>query len=82
MVETKPSTMKSIVKLDGEGNISFIDMPVPQISNITDLLVKMHSAPLNPSDLGNMKGKYGPQSTVFPHTPGFEGSGTVIGVHE
>jgi NADPH:quinone reductase-like Zn-dependent oxidoreductase len=37
----------------------------------------MAAAPINPSDLGFLKGSYGYQKP-FPLVPGFEGSGTVV----
>ena len=41
------------------------------------VLIKMHAAPINPSDLAFMKGGYG-SPKGFPLIPGFEGSGTVV----
>src|SRR5690606_38019070 len=42
-----------------------------------EVLVKMHAAPINPSDLAFLKGGYGIKRP-FPTVPGFEGSGTVV----
>ena len=75
--------MKAVVKLDKNGNVGFsAEMPVPQLDKPDNILVKMHSSPMNPSDCYNMAGGYGPQPNVYPHIPGFEGSGVVVKVHE
>lgn len=42
------------------------------------VLIKVHSAALNPSDILFMRGKYNVK-VKYPYTPGWEGSGTVIG---
>lgn len=51
-----------------------VDQPVP---NAGQVLVEMLAAPINPSDLMMVRGKYGvlPQ---LPCTPGFEGVGRVL----
>ncbi len=41
------------------------------------MLVKIDSAPINPSDLAFFKGAYS-SAKKFPTVPGFEGSGTVV----
>jgi len=41
------------------------------------VLIKVESAALNPSDILFMKGKYNIKLN-YPYTPGWEGSGTVI----
>jgi len=41
------------------------------------VLVKIDSAPINPSDLAFFKGAYS-SAKKFPTVPGFEGSGTVV----
>ena len=44
-----------------------------------EVLIKVHSAALNPSDVLFIKGKYKIKLT-YPYTPGWEGSGTVVSV--
>ena len=41
-----------------------------------DVLIKVHSAPINPADIGFSKGKY-PAKKPLPNFMGFEGSGVV-----
>jgi len=41
------------------------------------VLIKVESAPINPSDLGFLRGSYS-SGKKLPTTPGFEGSGTVV----
>lgn len=52
------------------------DLPLPKPSG-KQLLIKMHAAPVNPSDLMYLRGMYGVKKPL-PSTPGFEGSGTVV----
>ena len=42
-----------------------------------EVLVRMHAAPINPSDILFMCGRYGFKKSL-PAVPGFEGSGTVV----
>ena len=42
------------------------------------MLIKVHSAPINPSDILFMKGYYKGIKLDYPYTPGWEGSGTVV----
>ena len=41
------------------------------------MLVKVDSAPINPSDLAFLQGSYSSEKK-YPCVPGFEGSGTVV----
>jgi trans-2-enoyl-CoA reductase len=41
-----------------------------------EVVVKMHTAPINPADLNQIEGKY-PVRPALPATPGFEGAGVV-----
>lgn len=50
-----------------------VDLPVPGPNQV---LVKVDSAPINPYDVGTIKGYYGNGS--FPLVPGVEGSGVVV----
>jgi NADPH:quinone reductase-like Zn-dependent oxidoreductase len=74
--------MRAIVKFDKNGNVGFSkELPVPVLVMPELVLVKVHSAPINPSDCYNMAGSYGPQPEGI-HAAGFEGSGVVCKVHE
>lgn len=56
--------------------VAEVDVPVPGEGEV---LVKIASSPINPSDLGAMKGGYNSkQREELPCQLGFEGSGTVI----
>lgn len=68
--------MKAIV-LESDGAIPKIkEIPVPEPGQ-GEVLIKMHSSPVNPSDLSFIRGAYGIQKP-YPVVPGFEGSGTVV----
>ncbi len=56
-------------------SISVATIPVPR-PGPGEVLVRMHAAPINPSDLMFVRGLYG-FAKPLPATPGFEGSGTV-----
>ena len=64
------------VILDNQNNVSYGSLPLPQLEN-DEILVKVHSAPLNPSDLEFLKGHY-PTKKPKPTFAGFEGSGLVV----
>jgi NADPH:quinone reductase-like Zn-dependent oxidoreductase len=51
-----------------------VDVPLPQKG---DILVKIDSFPINPSDNSFLKGNYSSKKTL-PVVAGFEGSGTVV----
>ncbi|KAL6068942.1 NADH oxidase [Balamuthia mandrillaris] len=53
-----------------------VDVPKPKSGEV---LVKVERSPINPSDLGCLKGSYDSTSNEgLPLIPGFEGSGTVV----
>lgn len=58
----------------GPPSVGQIPIPRPGRGQV---LVRMAAAPINPSDLGFIKGSYGFQKP-FPVVPGFEGSGVVV----
>lgn len=69
----------------GKGKLEYglLDRPKPGKGQV---LIKVESVPINPSDLYCMEGKYSEYFEFgYPFTPGWEGSGTVIetggGVH-
>lgn len=62
--------------------LSYGSYPLPELGE-TDVLIKIHSAPINPADLLFIQGIY-PTDKERPVAGGLEGSGTVIaaGSHE
>lgn len=74
-----PATMRA-VRLDGydggPGSMAVTEMPVPR-PGPRHVLVRIAAAPVNPSDLMFIRGRYG-FTKPLPAVPGFEGSGTVV----
>ena len=58
-------------------NLKVIKKPVPRPGN-GQVIIRVEAAPCNPSDIVFLQGLYGIKKTL-PSTPGWEGSGTVIG---
>ena len=76
MKTTIQETMLAVV-LDEKDEFPRVDrIPVLQ-PGPGQVLVRMAAAPINPSDIGFLKGSYGFQKP-FPNVPGFEGSGIVF----
>jgi NADPH2:quinone reductase len=75
MPKTIPETMQAVL-LEPNGNLTVDRIPTP-LPAAGQVLIRMAASPINPSDLGFLKGNYGFQK-AFPIVPGFEGSGTVI----
>jgi NADPH2:quinone reductase len=71
-----PQIMQAVQIEDIGGPLTVGQRPVPRPGR-GEVLIRMAAAPINPSDLGFMKGTYGVQMP-FPVVPGFEGSGTVV----
>ena len=59
-----------------KGKVGFAQKPIP-VPTMNQVLVKVESAALNPSDILFMKGLY-KIKLDFPYTPGWEGAGTVV----
>ncbi len=76
MKATIPTTMQAVLLREQGGALTVGQMPVPS-PGPGDVLIRMSAAPVNPSDLGFLKGSRG-FPKPFPVVPGFEGSGTVI----
>jgi NADPH:quinone reductase-like Zn-dependent oxidoreductase len=66
----------SLTAYEGAGALELTHQPIPKPTG-NQLLVKMHAAPINPSDLLFIAGNYG-QRKPLSVAPGFEGSGTVV----
>lgn len=80
---TQPTTMNAVV-IDNEDedlrtairSLHVAERPVPKLK-AHQVLVKMHAAPCNPSDLMFLVGRYG-VTKPFPAVPGWEGAGIVV----
>ena len=76
-MENLPKTTKGVVlPADGTQPVAYGEAPLPELT-ADKILVKIHSAPINPSDTYGIKGKY-PDGKQRPSTAGLEGSGLVI----
>jgi len=64
------------VIIDAEHKLSYGSLPLREVGD-NDVLIKVHSAPINPSDVLFSKGFY-PSGKHLPTTCGFEGSGVVV----
>jgi NADPH2:quinone reductase len=76
-MESLPQKQKAVVLRDKgvlEYDASIKDVPKPASGQV---LIKIESAPINPSDLYQMRGDYAGKFQ-YPLIPGTEGSGTVI----
>lgn len=71
-----PETMQAVLLEDTGGPLTVGRIEVPE-PGPGQLLLRMAAAPINPSDLGFLRGSYGFQKP-FPVVPGLEGSGTVV----
>ncbi|MFZ9858140.1 MAG: alcohol dehydrogenase catalytic domain-containing protein [Roseiflexaceae bacterium] len=73
-----PTTMRALQleSFDGPEGLFVREIPTPQ-PRAGQVLVKMHTAAVNPSDLMFLRGRYGVRREP-PTTPGFEGCGTVV----
>lgn len=71
-----PANMKAVRQDQAGGRLYMAEIPVPKPGK-GEVLVKMAASPFNPSDLSFLMGNY-VQQPDYPHTPGIEGSGTVV----
>ncbi len=75
MESSLKQNMNSVL-ITGNGTYGFGQAKV-QLPGKDQVLIKVESATLNPSDILFMRGKYNVKLN-YPYTPGWEGSGTVI----
>lgn len=75
---TIPPTMRALQleSFDGPEGLHVREIPTPT-ARAGQVLIKMHTAAVNPSDLMFLRGRYGVRREP-PTTPGFEGCGTVV----
>lgn len=62
--------------LEAIRSLRVVTKPLPKLTS-SQVLIRVASAPCNPSDVLLLQGKYGKKKTL-PATPGWEGSGTVV----
>lgn len=74
-MDSLPKTTKGVI-ITEDNQVSYGDFPLPEVGS-TDVLIKIHSAAINPSDVLYLAGFY-PAGKNKPTTAGFEGSGTVV----
>lgn len=73
---TIPKMMKTAVLHTYDQPLALEEHPVPQ-PGPGEVLIRMAHAPINPSDLSALEGRYA-NPKPLPNTPGMEGSGTVV----
>ena len=75
-----PEQMTAVLleSYEGAAGLRVVQRPVPQ-PGPKDVLIRVAAAPINPSDLSFLQGRYGFKKAL-PTIPGFEGSGTVVAV--
>ena len=64
------------VLIDKGNVLKYGQVPIPK-PGPGHVLIKVHSAPINPSDLVFMRGAL-PVPLTYPFTPGWEGAGEVV----
>lgn len=69
-----PSYNKNIIR--AMLGLKLTTMEVPKAGD-NDVIIKVHTAPINPSDIAFIQGSYNVVKTL-PAVPGFEGSGVVV----
>lgn len=77
MSQSIPSTMQAVQLDEPNGRLTVRAVPVPQ-PGTGQVLIRMAAAPINPSDLGSIRGTTYRGTRQYPFTPGLEGSGTVV----
>lgn len=70
--------MQAVQQDEPDGRLIVRQVPVPTAKS-GQVLVKMAASPINPSDLGALRGFSYRGERTYPFTPGIEGSGTVVG---
>jgi len=73
--------MQAVQQDEPGGRLIVRQVPVPR-PKAGQVLVRMAAAPINPSDLGSLRGMSYRGERAYPFTPGIEGSGTVVAAGE
>lgn len=73
-----PKSMQAVLVEAYSGSLTVSQIPTPK-PGPGQVLIRMAAAPINPSDIGFAQGSYGVQKGLQV-IPGFEGSGTVVGL--
>lgn len=79
MAQTLPATMHTVELRSYAGTpdaLAVVERPLPQPGS-GEVLVRIAAAPINPSDLMFLRGRYGLRKEL-PIVPGLEGSGVVV----
>lgn len=74
--DSLPTHMQALQLAAYDGRLKLVELPVPQPPE-GHVLVEVAAAPVHPSDLMFMVGRYGIKKPL-PTVPGFEGSGVVV----
>jgi len=77
---TEIPTMQWAISCPASGKMQVKRIPVPKPQS-GEVLIKVMAAPVNPSDLGFMKGFYDEYklfNVIYPNVPGWEGAGIVV----
>ena len=74
-MESQPKSANGVI-ISAKNQLSYGEFPLPEVGS-SDVLIKIHSAAINPSDVMFTQGLY-PAGKDKPTTAGFEGSGTVV----
>jgi NADPH:quinone reductase-like Zn-dependent oxidoreductase len=74
-MQALPTVQKALVLKQAGSPVVFEEVPVP-VPNQDQVLIRVDSAPINPSDIGSLRGTYPGRS--YPSTPGNEGAGVVV----
>ena len=73
------SRLQSALRFSEKGpintNLKVSSIPIPQPQH-SQCLVQIHASAINPSDVGNVEGRF--RETTLPRTPGRDFAGTII----
>ncbi|TVY21679.1 2-methylene-furan-3-one reductase [Lachnellula arida] len=76
-----PNTMRSLSvrRFGPPSKWEIADLPTPKITRADEVLVKVHAAAINPTDIGAARGRYWPAFNVpLPYKIGYDLAGTVV----
>jgi NADPH:quinone reductase-like Zn-dependent oxidoreductase len=73
---TLPEMMHAVVHDEESGSLVLRQRPIPQPGK-NEVLIRMAASPINPSDLGYLRGT-GEMKRPLPAMPGIEGSSVIV----